>query len=140
MEFITGGEKMLTDLSEDLKKIFLFGVGAVAVTAEKSKVLIDELVEKGDLTVQQGKILNEELRHNIKETIKETVTVNVVKSETPPSADTVVEGLDKMTPEEIKKIKDKLEAITAAQQMEKEIVEVSDLDENVNETEIDELK
>jgi len=131
---------MLTDLSEDLKKIFLFGVGAVAVTAEKSKVLIDELVEKGDLTVQQGKILNEELRHNIKETIKETVTVNVVKSETPPSADTVVEGLDKMTPEEIKKIKDKLEAITAAQQMEKEIVEVSDLDENVNETEIDELK
>lgn len=131
---------MLTDLSEDLKKIFLFGVGAVAVTAEKSKVLIDELVEKGDLTVQQGKILNEELRHNIKETIKETVTVNVVKSETPPSADTVVEGLDKMTPEEIKKIKDKLEAITAAQQMEKEIVELSDLDENVNETEIDELK
>lgn len=131
---------MLTDLSEDLKKVFLFGVGAVAVTAEKSKVLIDELVEKGDLTVQQGKILNEELRHNIKETIKETVTVNVVKSETPPSADTVVEGLDKMTPEEIKKIKDKLEAITAAQQMEKEIVEVSDLDENVNETEIDELK
>ncbi|WP_296558948.1 hypothetical protein [uncultured Acetobacterium sp.] len=131
---------MLTDLSEDLKKIFLFGVGAVAVTAEKSKVLIDELVEKGDLTVQQGKILNEELKHNIKETIKETVTVNVVKSETPPSADTVVEGLDKMTPEEIKKIKDKLEAITAAQQMEKEIVEVSDLDENVNETEIDELK
>ncbi|WP_373482373.1 hypothetical protein [Acetobacterium sp.] len=50
---------MLTNISEDLKKIFLFGVGAVAVTAEKSKVLIDELVEKGDLTVQQGKILNE---------------------------------------------------------------------------------
>ena len=131
---------MLTNISEDLKKIFLFGVGAVATTAEKSKVLIDELVEKGDLTVQQGKILNEELKHNIKETIKESVTVNVVKSETPPSVDTVVEGLDKMSSEDIQKIKDKLDALTAAKTMEKEIVEVSNLEENVSEKEIDELK
>lgn len=131
---------MLTSISEDLKKIFLFGVGAVATTAEKSKVLIDELVEKGDLTVQQGKILNEELKHNIKETIKESVTVNVVKSETPPTVDTVVEGLDKMSSEDIQKIKDKLDALTAAKTMEKEIVEVSNLEENVSEKEIDELK
>lgn len=130
---------MLTDISEDLKKIFLFGVGAVATTAEKSKILIDELVEKGDLTVQQGKILNEELKHNIKETIKESVTVNMVKSEAP-SADAVVEGLDKMSAEDIQKIKDKLEALTAAQKTEKEIIEVSDLEENVSEKEIDELK
>ena len=131
---------MLTNISEDLKKIFLFGVGAVATTAEKSKVLIDELVEKGDLTVQQGKILNEELKHNIKETIKESVTVNVVKSETPPTVDTVVEGLDKMSSEDIQKIKDKLDALTAAKTMEKEIVEVSNIEENVSEKEIDELK
>lgn len=131
---------MLTNISEDLKKIFLFGVGAVATTAEKSKVLIDELVEKGDLTVQQGKILNEELKHNIKETIKESVTVNVVKSETPPTVDTVVEGLDKMSSEDIQKIKDKLDALTAAKTMVKEIVEVSNLEENVSEKEIDELK
>ena len=131
---------MLTNISEDLKKIFLFGVGAVATTAEKSKVLIDELVEKGDLTVQQGKILKEELKHNIKETIKESVTVNVVKSETPPTVDTVVEGLDKMSSEDIQKIKDKLDALTAAKTMEKEIVEVSNLEENVSEKEIDELK
>ncbi|AWW25257.1 phasin family protein [Acetobacterium carbinolicum] len=131
---------MLADISDDLKKIFLFGVGAVAVTAEKSKVLIDELVEKGDLTVQQGKILNEELKHNIKETIKDTVTVNVVKSETPPSADSVIEGLDTMTPDEIKKIQDKLETIISTQQVEKEIIEVSDLAENVSEKEIDEFK
>ncbi|MBU4438753.1 MAG: hypothetical protein KJ779_04215 [Firmicutes bacterium] len=122
---------MLTNISEDLKKIFLFGVGAVAVTAEKSKILIDELVEKGEITVEQGKILNEELKHNIKETIRETVTVNVVKSETPPSADEVVEGLDKMTPEEIQKIKDKLEAMSAEKPAEEEIVEV-DVKEDVD--------
>ncbi|OXS24644.1 MULTISPECIES: hypothetical protein [Acetobacterium] len=131
---------MLTNISEDLKKVFLFGVGAVAITAEKSKILIDELVEKGDLTVQQGKILNEELKHNIKETIRDTVTVNVVKEETAPSAKVVIDSLDQMTPEELQKIKDKLEAMTTAAPVEKEIIEVSDLEENVSEKEIDELK
>lgn len=131
---------MLTNISEDLKKVFLFGVGAVAITAEKSKVLIDELVEKGDLTVQQGKILNEELKHNIKETIRDTVTVNVVKEETAPSAKVVIDSLDQMSPEELQKIKDKLEAMTTAAPVEKEIIEVSDLEENVSEKEIDELK
>ena len=131
---------MLTNISEDLKKVFLFGVGAVAITAEKSKVLIDELVEKGDLTVQQGKILNEELKHNIKETIRDTVTVNVVKEETAPSAKVVIDSLDQMSPEELQKIKDKLEAMTTAAPVEKKIIEVSDLEENVSEKEIDELK
>lgn len=123
---------MLTNISEDLKKIFLFGVGAMAITAEKSKILIDELVQKGEITVEQGKILNEELKHNIKETIRDTVTVNVVKSETPPSAEEVVEGLDKMTPEEIQKIKDKLEAMSAEKPAEEEIIEV-DVKEDVDE-------
>lgn len=131
---------MLTNISEDLKKVFLFGVGAVAITAEKSKVLIEELVEKGDLTVQQGKILNEELKHNIKETIRDTVTVNVVKEETAPSAKVVIDSLDQMSPEELQKIKDKLESMTAAAPVEKEIIEVSDLEENASEKEIDELK
>ena len=66
-------------LNEGLKSIFLAGVGAVAVTAEKSKEIIDELVKKGELTVEQGKVLNEELKRNIKEKVKETVTVQVVE-------------------------------------------------------------
>ena len=33
----------MTTLSEGLKTIFLAGVGAVAVTAEKSKEIIDEI-------------------------------------------------------------------------------------------------
>ncbi|MCD8155063.1 MAG: hypothetical protein LUF78_10345 [Clostridiales bacterium] len=50
-----------------LKKVLLAGIGAVAVTAEKSKELLDELAEKGAITVEQGKALNEELKHNRKE-------------------------------------------------------------------------
>nr|WP_242825104.1 hypothetical protein [Acetobacterium woodii] len=130
----------MTSISEDLKKIFLFGIGAVAITAEKSKILIDELVDKGEITLEQGKILNEELKHNIKETIKDSVTVNVVKPTSPPTVDNVVEGLDKMTPEEIQKIKDKLAAMSAAEGNKNDDAEVVDAAENASEKEIDELK
>ena len=58
---------MLDRLGEDVKKVLLAGIGAAALTAEKSKDVIDELVKKGELTVEQGKIINEELKHDIKE-------------------------------------------------------------------------
>lgn len=37
------------------------GVGAIATGAEKSQQIIEDLVKKGELTVEQGKVLNEEL-------------------------------------------------------------------------------
>ena len=52
-------------LGDGVKKVLLAGIGAVAVTAEKSRELLDEMVKKGELTVEQGKVLNEELKHNI---------------------------------------------------------------------------
>lgn len=48
---------------------------------EKSEVILDELVKKGELTVEQGKVLNEELKHNIKDAIRENVTLHVVTPE-----------------------------------------------------------
>ena len=59
-------------LGSGLKKVLLAGIGAVAVTGEKSKELLDEMVKKGELTVEQGKALNEELKHNIKSTVDVT--------------------------------------------------------------------
>ena len=49
------------DIGEGVRKIFLVGVGAIATGAEKSQQIIDDLVKKGELTVEQGKELNEEL-------------------------------------------------------------------------------
>lgn len=89
--------------SDNIKKVILAGIGAVAVTAEKSKDLLDEMVEKGELTVEQGKVLNEELKHNIKKTVKEKV--NPAKSAT---AEDLSELLDKMTPEEIAALKEQI--------------------------------
>ena len=55
---------MVNQLSEDLKKILLAGIGAAASAAEKAEDIVEQLVKKGELTVQQGKILNQELKYN----------------------------------------------------------------------------
>ena len=61
----------MSNLSDDLRKVFLFGVGAIAKTNEKTKAVIDELIERGALTLEQGKALNEELKHNLQEKLAE---------------------------------------------------------------------
>ena len=40
-------------LTDNLKKVILAGIGAVATTAEKSKDVLDDMVKKGELTVEQ---------------------------------------------------------------------------------------
>lgn len=57
------------DLTEGVKKAFLAGVGAVALGAEKTQELVSDLVKKGELTVEQGKDLNQELTHKVKQTV-----------------------------------------------------------------------
>ena len=60
-------------LGDELKKILLVGIGAMAVSAEKSKDILDELIKKGEVTVEQGKVLNEELKRKMNEKMKDPV-------------------------------------------------------------------
>ena len=62
------------DMGETIYKAFLAGVGAVAAGAEKGQQLVDELVKKGEITVEQGKNLNSELTRKVKETFESTVS------------------------------------------------------------------
>lgn len=102
---------MAFDLGEELKKFVLAGIGAVAVTAEKSKEIVEELVKKGEITVAEGKVLNEELTRKMKdkvnEVIHEHVSVTVTKNEEPTAQD-VVANLEKMSKEDLAAIKAKL--------------------------------
>ena len=68
---------MAMDLTEGIKKLLLAGVGAVATTADKSQEIFDVLVKKGEITVEQGKTLNQELKHNVKE--KKETAENPIK-------------------------------------------------------------
>ena len=88
-------------LGDGVKKVLLAGIGTAAVTAEKSKEVLDKMAERGEAAVEQGKVLNQELRHNIKKTVKENVNVSV-KTSSPEELD---ELLDKMTPEQIEQLK-----------------------------------
>lgn len=58
-------------IAEGVRRAFLAGVGAVAYGAEKTTALVDDLVKKGELTVDQGKDLNREL--TVKAKAKATV-------------------------------------------------------------------
>lgn len=55
------------NFGDGLRKVFLAGVGALATTVEKSQEIVDDLVKKGELTVEQGKALNAELKHKVEE-------------------------------------------------------------------------
>ena len=57
-------------ISDGFKKLTLAAIGAGAITYEKTSEILGHLVEKGEITVEQGKIINSELRHNVKESIK----------------------------------------------------------------------
>lgn len=59
------------DFMNGIKKAFLAGVGAVALGAEKAQELVDDFIEKGELTVEQGKELNAELTRKVRETAGE---------------------------------------------------------------------
>ena len=66
------------DFGDGLRKVFLAGVGALATTVEKSQEIVDDLVKKGELTVEQGKALNAELKHKVAE-VKESSEVKAAE-------------------------------------------------------------
>ena len=131
----------MDQLSDGVRKLILAGIGAVAATKEKSEVILDELVKKGELTVEQGKVLNEELKHNIKEAIRDNVTLHVVpddeeKPETPeeegktPAHDDLMDAVDGMNDEQLAALKARIQAAEAARAEKTEKPEESSSDEN----------
>ena len=88
-------------LSDSMKKIILAGIGAAATTADKSKEILDDLVKRGELTVEQGKVLNEELKHNVKKAGKkeETDAADLLKGLSPEQIAALKEQLAKMDEE-----------------------------------------
>ena len=93
---------MLDNIGEDLKEVLLAGIGAMAVTAEKTQQIVDKLIKRGEITEEQGKVLNEELRHKAKDKMKETISRSKL------AVEAVIDNLDKMSEEEIAALKAKL--------------------------------
>ena len=124
----------MDQLGESIRKLILAGIGAAAVTKEKSEGLLKELVKKGELTVEQGKVLNEELKHNLKDAIRDNATVNVVRPD-------VMDAVDNMTDAELEALKARIHAAEARRSAEEKTEEgtgearEAEATEETNETE-----
>ena len=92
-------------MKEELKNIFLMGLGAMSMTNDKDNELKKDLLQKGEEMLEAGKVANEELKHNLKEKMKENVTV-VVNEDT--SYEKIKEALKSLSKEEKQELIDLL--------------------------------
>ena len=96
-------------MKEELKKIIFMGLGAMSLTNEKAGELKEDLVTRGQEAFEHGKVLNEELKHDIQEKIKENVSVTIVQTKDELSVDELLEQASKLSEEDRKKLKNELE-------------------------------
>lgn len=83
-------------MKENIKNIFLMGLGAISLTGEKAVELKKELLEKGESLYKEGAIKNEELKRDIKEKIKENATIEY----TTVTKEELIDLINDMTDEE----------------------------------------
>lgn len=109
---------MAKSIEDGFKDIFLAEVGALAITGEKAKEVVDTLIEKGSITVEQGKDINQELQH------KASQTISKVREEA------VAQTLKTMTPEEREEFAATVARLVAESKVASEVEVVNDSDES----------
>ena len=83
----------------DLKKVLLAGIGLTAMTVDKADSFVKELVEKGRLTVEEGKELEQELKRQSKEEAQEFLNkLDAKKSSVEYATKVDVKRLEQTTP------------------------------------------
>ena len=85
----------------DLKKVLLAGIGLTAMTVDKADSFVKELVEKGRLTVDEGKELEQELKRQSKEEAQEFLN----------KLDAKKSSVEYATKEDVKRLEEKLDAL-----------------------------
>lgn len=98
---------MANDLSEEFKKIWLAGIGAMAITAEKAEEMVEKLIKKGEITIEQGKALNEELKHKAREKVKDKVAGSKL------AVEAIIDNLEDLSAEDIAALKARLAEVEA---------------------------
>ena len=116
----------MSNVGDDLKKVVLAGVGAMAVLADKSKELVEELSDKGSKVMEdaqpmfddlgkkgnevlkQGKVISEEMGKNIKRAI-DNVKCGIDQMD----LDEIAEGLANLSDDALTELKAKLEGLQA---------------------------
>lgn len=95
------------DMEKTIKNILLAGIGTAAIVYEKATETVDEMVQKGELTVKQGKDLTDELRTKLmtKDGTDENITFNAS------SLNEILAQGNLATKEDIEELQQRIEAL-----------------------------
>lgn len=85
----------------NLKKVLLAGIGLTAMTVDKVDSFVQELVEKGRLTVEEGKELEQELKRQSKEGSQEFLA----------KLDAKKTSVEYATKDDVRRLEEKLDAL-----------------------------
>lgn len=103
-------------MMDDIKNVLLAGIGSAACTYEKASKLVDEMVAKGRLTINEGKELSEELKRNVKNTTdKVAEKVSDAKPLTKEDMASLLKQMDFATKSDIDEIKERLSKLESSQ-------------------------
>lgn len=94
---------------DELRKILLLGIGSAAYTYEKATKVVDDMVQKGRLTVEEGKELSEEL----KRTTKEKTEKSEAKPLTKEDMVDLFKQMDFATKDDLSELKERLSKLEA---------------------------
>ena len=86
---------------DELKKVLLAGIGLTAMTYDKAEKIVKELMDKGRLTLDEGKELQSELKRRSQEEAKDLLGQIKEKSQ----------SLQYATKEDLQRLEWKLDAL-----------------------------
>ncbi|NLV76553.1 MAG: hypothetical protein GX023_06170 [Tissierellia bacterium] len=90
-----------------LKKIFFAGVGSLALTYDKAKDLVEDMVERGKITVEQGKKLNEELKRVVEDNKSNAQNISEVEN----NIKNYINSLNLATKEDLETLSNRIEKL-----------------------------
>ncbi|MBP1745261.1 MAG: hypothetical protein H6Q58_2239 [Firmicutes bacterium] len=95
-----------------LKKLLLAGIGSMAYTYEKGAEIVDDLIRKGEITISQGKEINQELKRRTTEEKTEPAARAEQTHENEGAVwemlRDVLSGMDIATKEDIKRLEERI--------------------------------
>ncbi len=89
-------------MTELVKKLYLAGVGALALTKEKIESLTDELIKRGEIAASEKSSFINELVNTVEKT--RTETQNIIKKE----VQKILSSLELPTRQELEELKQKV--------------------------------
>jgi polyhydroxyalkanoate synthesis regulator phasin len=88
-----------------LKNLLLAGIGSMAYTYEKAEDIVNELVKKGEIAVNDGKELSEELKRKIDKYKSEDIPLTIERLKT------ALFGLNLATKKDIDELKKRIDEL-----------------------------